>query len=280
MMEVGRGGMTDTEMRSHFALWAMMAAPLIAGNDIRSHVAATQTILKNQNLIAINQDSLGLQATQVSNDGTRRVLAKRLANGDVAVALFNQGGSTTTITTTAAAIGMSGSSFTPARRLDQRAPRPPPARSRRSVPAHGTVVYRVSGGGTDDPPPADHVRAASARRPAGAWTSNSASSQRHPGGDLGLQRRSQPAVDRQSAGELRVYGKVPGRQRRTAPPTAPACIIWDCNGETTSSGASTPTAPSPPSARTVPGRQRQRHRQRHLLRLDLHRRRNQRWTRR
>ena len=38
MMEVGRGGMTDTEMRSHFALWAMMASPLIAGNDIRSHV--------------------------------------------------------------------------------------------------------------------------------------------------------------------------------------------------------------------------------------------------
>src|SRR3954451_4601792 len=83
MMEVGRGGMTDTEMRSHFALWAMLAAPLIAGNDLRSMTAATQTILKNQNLIGISQDTLGLQATQVSFDGTRRVLAKRLANGDV-----------------------------------------------------------------------------------------------------------------------------------------------------------------------------------------------------
>ncbi|HYI14662.1 MAG TPA: alpha-galactosidase, partial [Thermomicrobiales bacterium] len=110
MMEVGRGGMTDTEMRSHFALWAMLAAPLIAGNDLRSMNSATQTILKNQNLIAINQDSLGRQATQISNDGTRRVLAKSLANGDVAVALFNQGGSTTTISTTAAAAGKSGSS--------------------------------------------------------------------------------------------------------------------------------------------------------------------------
>src|SRR3954451_8844863 len=105
MMEIGRGGMTDTEMRSHFALWAMLAAPLIAGNDIRSMPSATQTILKNQNLTAINQDSLGLQATQVTNDGTRRVLAKRLADGDVAVALFNQGAATTTISTTAAAIG-------------------------------------------------------------------------------------------------------------------------------------------------------------------------------
>ncbi len=90
MMEVGRGTLSDTEQRSHFALWAMMAAPLIAGNDVRSMSAATQTILKNAELIAINQDTLALQATQVSNDGTRRVLAKRLSNGDVAVALFNQ----------------------------------------------------------------------------------------------------------------------------------------------------------------------------------------------
>src|SRR5690606_25132147 len=103
MMVVGRGGMTDTEMRSHFALWAIMAAPLIAGNDVRNMDSATATILKNQNLIAINQDSLGLQADQISNDGTRRVLAKRLSNGDVAVALFNQGGGTTTVSTSASA---------------------------------------------------------------------------------------------------------------------------------------------------------------------------------
>lgn len=76
MMEVGRGGMNDTEMRSHFAMWAIMASPLIAGNDVRNMNSATQTILKNANLIAINQDSLGLQGTQVSFDGTRRVLAK------------------------------------------------------------------------------------------------------------------------------------------------------------------------------------------------------------
>ncbi|MEK8107008.1 glycoside hydrolase family 27 protein [Micromonospora sp. M12] len=112
MMEIGRGGMNDTEMRSHFAMWAIMASPLIAGNDVRNMNSATQTILKNANLIAINQDSLGLQGVQVSFDGTRRVLAKPLANGDVAVALFNQSGSTTTISTTAAAIGKSGSSFT------------------------------------------------------------------------------------------------------------------------------------------------------------------------
>ncbi|MEV0570794.1 ricin-type beta-trefoil lectin domain protein [Dactylosporangium sp. NPDC050588] len=151
MLEVGRGGMNDTEMRSHFALWAMMASPLIAGNDIRSQSAATATILKNQNLIAINQDSLGLQATQVSNDGTRRVLAKRLANGDVAVALFNQGGSATTVSTTAAAAGKSGSSFT-LRDAWTNATSTTTGSISATVPAHGTVVYRVSGGGTTTPP--------------------------------------------------------------------------------------------------------------------------------
>ncbi|MET7806472.1 glycoside hydrolase family 27 protein [Micromonospora chersina] len=152
MMEVGRGGMTDTEMRSHFAMWAVLAAPLIAGNDVRSQSAATQGILPNRNLIAINQDGLGLQAAQVSFDGTRRVLAKPLANGDVAVALFNQGSATTTISTTAAAVGKTGTSFT---LLDAwtNATSTTGGAISASVPAHGTVVYRVSGGGTTTPPP-------------------------------------------------------------------------------------------------------------------------------
>ena len=151
MMEVGRGGMTDTEMRSHFALWAIMASPLIAGNDIRTMSAATQTILKNQNLIAINQDSLALQAAQVTGDNNQRVLAKRLANGDVAVALFNQGSGTTTISTTAAAAGKSGSSFV-LRDAWTGATTNSTGAITASVPGHGTVVYRVSGGTTTPPP--------------------------------------------------------------------------------------------------------------------------------
>ncbi|MGC4805015.1 glycoside hydrolase family 27 protein [Micromonospora sp. DT233] len=163
MMEVGRGGMTDTEMRSHFAMWAVMASPLIAGNDIRSMNSATQTILKNANLIAINQDPLGLQGAQVSFDGTRRVLAKRLANGDVAVALFNQGGSTTTISTTAAAVGKSGSSFTLVDAWTN-ATTTSSGTISASVPSHGTVVYRVSGGGTVPPPTASALASVSSGR--------------------------------------------------------------------------------------------------------------------
>ncbi|WFE40781.1 ricin-type beta-trefoil lectin domain protein [Micromonospora sp. WMMD998] len=152
MLEVGRGGMTDTEMRSHFALWAVMASPLIAGNDLRNMNAATQAILKNPTLIGISQDALALQAAQVSFDGTRRVLAKRLANGDVAVALFNQGSGTTTISTTAAAVGKSGTSFTLRDAWTDTTSTTSGAISA-SVPGHGTVVYRVSGGGTTTPPP-------------------------------------------------------------------------------------------------------------------------------
>jgi alpha-galactosidase len=150
MMEVGRGTLTDTEQRSHFAMWAVMASPLIAGNDIRSMTAATQTILKNPRLIAINQDTLGRQGVQVAGDANQRVLAKPLANGDVAVALFNQSGATRTISTTAAAIGKTGSSFTLVDAWSGGTTTTSGTISA-SVPSHGTVVYRVSGGGTGEP---------------------------------------------------------------------------------------------------------------------------------
>ncbi|MFC0529512.1 glycoside hydrolase family 27 protein [Phytohabitans kaempferiae] len=152
MMEVGNGGMTDTEMRSHFALWAIMASPLIAGNDLRAMSAQTLTILRNQRLVAINQDPLAVQATQIANDGTRRVLAKRLANGDIAVALFNQGSAATTVSTTAAAVGKTGSSFTLVDAWTGATSTTTGAISA-NVPAHGTAVFRVSGGGTTTPPP-------------------------------------------------------------------------------------------------------------------------------
>jgi alpha-galactosidase len=151
MMEVGRGTLTDTEQRSHFAMWAIMAAPLIAGNDIRNMTAATQTILKNPRLIAINQDSLALQGTQVAGDANQRVLAKRLTNGDVAVALFNQSGATRTISTTAAAVGKSGSSFTLVDAWSG-ATSTSTGTISASVPSHGTAVFTVSGGGTTNPP--------------------------------------------------------------------------------------------------------------------------------
>ncbi len=226
MMEVGRGGMTDTEMRSHFALWAVMASPLIAGNDLRSMSTATQTILKNSHLIAINQDSLGLQATQVSHDGTRRVLAKRLANGDVAVALFNQGSTTTTVSTTAAAAGKTGTSFT---LLDAwtNTTSSTSGTISASVPAHGTVVYRVSGGGTTPPPTTTTLVSTSSGRCLDVPQSNTANGTQPVIWDCNGQTNQQWAVN---GAALQALGKC-----LDAPLNAAAGAkvqLWDCNGGT------------------------------------------------
>ena len=226
MMEVGRGGMTDTEMRSHFALWAVMASPLIAGNDIRSASAATLDILRNQNLIAINQDSLALQAVQVSNDGTRRVLAKRLSNGDVAVALFNQGSATTTIATTAAAIGKTGSSFT-LRDAWTNATSTTSGAISASVPGHGTVVYRVSGGGSTTPPTTFRLRGEASGRCLDVNNSGTANGTQMLIWDCHTGANQQFT---QSGQTLQVLGKC-----LDAPSTAVAGTrvqIWDCNGGT------------------------------------------------
>ncbi len=229
MLEVGNGVLTDTEMRSHFALWSVMASPLIMGNDVRSASSATMTILKNANLIAINQDSLARQAVQVSNDGTRRVLAKPLANGDVAVALFNQGGSTTTISTTAAAVGKGGSSFT-LRDAWTNGTSTSTGTISASVPAHGTVVYRVSGGGTTDPPPTTgtfHLRSASAGLCLDLDHANTANG---TGALIWTCKDSANQQITQDGQTLRILGKCLD--------IAPSAVngtrvqVWDCNGGT------------------------------------------------
>jgi len=98
MLEVGNGGMTDTEYRSHFSLWAMLAAPLIAGNDLRNMTPAIHDILTNREAIAVNQDPLGHEGTRVSKNGDLEVWARPLQGGNRAVILFNRGAAEQTIT--------------------------------------------------------------------------------------------------------------------------------------------------------------------------------------
>jgi len=93
MLEVGNGGMTTTEYRSHFSLWALMAAPLIAGNDLRSMTPEIHDILTNKEVIAIDQDSLGRQGRRVWKDGDLEVWSKQLQDGSRAVILLNRGAS-------------------------------------------------------------------------------------------------------------------------------------------------------------------------------------------
>ncbi len=148
MLEVGNGGMTATEYRSHFSLWSIMSAPLLIGTDLRKASDDAFAILTNADVIAIDQDKLGRQASVVSSSGGLVVYGKTLSNGDRAVALSNETGSTATISTTAAALGLGGSSSYSLKDLWSKAVRSTSGAISASVPAHGTVLYRVSRAGT------------------------------------------------------------------------------------------------------------------------------------
>jgi alpha-galactosidase len=88
MMEVGNG-MTDAEDRSHFAMWCMLASPLIMGNDLRNASAETIKILTNKEVISINQDKLGIQGFRFSNENKLEIWIKPLENNDWAISFVN-----------------------------------------------------------------------------------------------------------------------------------------------------------------------------------------------
>jgi alpha-galactosidase len=98
MLEVGNGGMTDEEYRSHFSLWCILAAPLMAGNNIQTMKPEIKNILTNKEVIAVDQDRMGRQGRRVRKDGDKEVWVKPLSDGSSAVILFNRGTSATDIT--------------------------------------------------------------------------------------------------------------------------------------------------------------------------------------
>jgi alpha-galactosidase len=100
MLEVGNGGMTTTEYRSHFSLWCILAAPLMAGNDLKNMSPDIKDILTNREVIAVDQDPLGMQGHRVRKDGDSEVWAKQLKDGSRAVVLFNRGESDADISVT------------------------------------------------------------------------------------------------------------------------------------------------------------------------------------
>jgi alpha-galactosidase len=90
MLEVGMG-MTETEDRAHFSIWAMMDSPLILGNDLRDMPERTRKIVGNREVIGINQDPLGVQALRFYNQGTVEMWAKPMAGGEWALMILNRG---------------------------------------------------------------------------------------------------------------------------------------------------------------------------------------------
>jgi alpha-galactosidase len=90
MLEIGNGGMKEEEYRTHMSLWVLLAAPLLAGNDLAHMSAADAGILTHREAIAIDQDSLGVQGDRLYQSGDADVWTKPLSGGRVAVGLFNR----------------------------------------------------------------------------------------------------------------------------------------------------------------------------------------------
>jgi alpha-galactosidase len=108
MLEVGNGGMTTTEYQSHFSLWCIMAAPLMAGNDLSNMSAEIKDILTNKEVIAVDQDPMGIQGRRVKKEGDLEVWSKQMHDGSRAVALLNRGGSQQTISVSWTDLGYPG----------------------------------------------------------------------------------------------------------------------------------------------------------------------------
>lgn len=153
MLEVGNGGMSAAEYRTHFTLWSMMSAPLLIGSDLRKATAETFDILSNPDVIALDQDALGKQGTVVSGSGGLVVMAKELANGDRALSLTNETGSTATISARTDALGIGNRAPYALKELWTKAASTNTSGIiSASVAPHATVVYRITPGPAPLPP--------------------------------------------------------------------------------------------------------------------------------
>jgi alpha-galactosidase len=142
MLEVGNGGMTPTEYRTHFSLWCLLAAPLMAGNDLSTMSADTREILTNREVIAIDQDALGREATRTYQKGGIDVLTKLLSDGGMAVAVFNRNAEEAPASFTWEETGVTAKAYG-VRDLWRHADLPVTNGFSGTLPAHGVVVLRL-----------------------------------------------------------------------------------------------------------------------------------------
>jgi alpha-galactosidase len=108
MLEIGNGKMSDEEYRVHMSLWSMLAAPLLAGNDLREMTPQIKAILTNREVIGVDQDKKGVEGKRIAKVGNTEVWSRSLADGSQAIALFNRGGDAANITVKWADLGLSG----------------------------------------------------------------------------------------------------------------------------------------------------------------------------
>ncbi|MBD8881157.1 alpha-galactosidase [Rhodanobacter sp. 7MK24] len=144
MLEIGNGGMSNEEYKSQFSLWAEMAAPLMAGNDLAHMSAETRVILTNREVIAVDQDALGVQGQRVFKDGDHEVWSKPLKGGGRAVVLFNRGAQASRIAADWDMLGYPRGVAMRVRDLWQHKDLPRASGSfAAEVPSHGVVMVRI-----------------------------------------------------------------------------------------------------------------------------------------
>jgi alpha-galactosidase len=144
--QVGGSGMTVDEARTHMTLWAMVYAPLIVGADVPNMAKQNLDIYLNRDVIAIDQDALGIQAFTVTNADNHWILRKPLANGDVAIAFWNDTTSPwTAASATVAQVDLEANATYSARDLWSKEMSTISGGSvtAGAIPAHGTVILRV-----------------------------------------------------------------------------------------------------------------------------------------
>ena len=140
-LEIGNGGMSEDEYRAHMTLWTMLAAPLMLGNDVRTMSPATIALLESRGVIAIDQDPLGRQARRIRKDGDAEIWARPLADGSVALALFNRGTTARDISFTPQDAGLARI----ATLVDVWAGVPDsPTRRTWEIPGHGAMLLRLT----------------------------------------------------------------------------------------------------------------------------------------
>ncbi len=232
MLEVGNG-LSDTESRAHFSLWALLNAPLIAGNDIRTMSATTRTILTNTDVIAVNQDWGGRQGNRVVDNGNTEVWTKPMSNGSMAVVLLNRNTGTSTISTTAAQIGLGSASSYTVRDLWAHTSSTTGGSISASVPGHGAAMYIVSGGGIPTTSPGMTFRL----RGQGSGRCLDITGASQANGTLAeiwdCSTGANQSFSLTAAGELRTYNGTKCLDVYNQSTTNGAAVeIWDCNGQT------------------------------------------------
>jgi alpha-galactosidase len=143
MLEVGNGGMKRDEYRTHMALWAILAAPLLAGNDLRNMSPETKELLLNSEVLAVDQDAKGVQGHRVWEEGPLEIWVKPLADGSHAVGLFNRSESATKMTLDLNSVGAPASAKL-RDLLDHKDLGTVQNAYSAEVPKHGVVLVKIS----------------------------------------------------------------------------------------------------------------------------------------